>query len=103
MNSEKQIKLQTQAVACMTSFIKGLIEDDAAEESEVQQRNKKVLVPYTDQIVQSISALFQRSIEEKYTPLQEEVLATLSCLASLMDKQFEQHYSKFMPGLINIL
>ena len=31
------------------------------------------------------------------------MLASLSCLASLLDKTFENHYSKFMPGLINIL
>lgn len=43
------------------------------------------------------------SIEQNYRPLQEEILASLSCLASLLDKNFEQHYSSFMPGLINIL
>jgi len=86
MNNEKHLKMQTQAIACMTSFIKGLIEYEAAEDSEVQTKNKEVILPYTDQIIQSITVLFQRSIDEKYTPLQEEVLATLSCLASLMDK-----------------
>lgn len=35
--------------------------------------------------------------------MQEEVLASLACLASLLDTNFDQHYTKFMPGLLNIL
>jgi len=30
-------------------------------------------------------------------------LSTLSCLASVLDTNFEPHYGKFMPGLKNIL
>ena len=51
----------------------------------------------------AIGILFQTSIDKSYQPLQEEVLVTLSCVASVMDESFEVHYSKFMPGLINIL
>jgi len=47
--------------------------------------------------------LFEKSISSKYQPLQEEVLATLSCFASVLDTNFEAHYGKFMPGLKNIL
>ena len=36
MNNEPHIKLQTQTVACMTSFVKGLIDEEAAEDSESQ-------------------------------------------------------------------
>lgn len=35
--------------------------------------------------------------------MQEEVLASLSCLSTLLDTNFDQHYQKFMPGLLNIL
>lgn len=48
MNEEPKLKLQTQATACMTSFVKGLIDDEVAEDSEVQQKNKKVLIPYAE-------------------------------------------------------
>jgi hypothetical protein len=47
----------------MTSFVKGLIDEETAEDSEVNQNNKKILIPYSDQIVQSISVLFSKSIE----------------------------------------
>lgn len=69
----------------------------------MNQTNKAVLIPYAEDIVNSISHLFQRAIEQKYQPLQEEITACLSCMASLMDTNFESHYHKFMPGLKNII
>jgi hypothetical protein len=87
----------------MTSMIRGLIDEESAEDSEINIANKKLLVPYAEGIVESISNLFAKSITENYGPLQEEVLSTLSCLASVLDTNFEAHYNKFMPGLKNIL
>lgn len=103
MREETHLKMQTQAVCVLTSFIKGLIDEESAEDSEQNVKNKKVLLPYVDQIVECIGLLFSKSIDLKYRALQEEVLASLSCLAALLDNSFDQHYSKFMPGLINIL
>lgn len=103
MNSETKLKMQTQATACMTSLIRGLIDEESAEDSEINVANKKILVPYAEQIVKSISALFQKSIDSKYQPLQEEVLVTLSSMAAVMDTNFEPFYGTFMPGLKHIL
>lgn len=103
MTMETELKMQTQATAAMTSMIRGLIDEESAEDSEINVANKKLLVPYGDQVVQSIQVLFEKSIAAKYQPLQEEVLATLSCFASVLDTNFEAHYAKFMPGLKNIL
>jgi hypothetical protein len=87
----------------MTSFIRGLIDEETPEDSEVNNSNKGVLIPYADDIVTSISHLFQKAIDQKYQPLQEEITVCLSCMASLMDTNFEPHYNKFMPGLKNII
>ena len=103
MNEETHIKLQYQATACMTSMIRGLIDEDSAEDSEINVANKKLLMPFSNDLVTSISGLFQKALDQKYQPLQEEVLATLSCLASLLDNNFEPHYNVFMPGLKTIL
>ena len=84
-------------------MIRGLIDEETAEDSEVNKNNKGLIVPYADDLVNSISSLFQKSIERKYAPLQQEVLSTLSCLASVLDTNFEPHYAKFMPGLKNLL
>ena len=48
----------------MTSFIRGFLED--FEEEEEGTGNKKLLLPYADQIVESIAALFEKSVKEKY-------------------------------------
>jgi len=45
----------------------------------------------------------QKSIDEKYEPLQSEVLVMLSCLASVLDTSFAPYYDKFIPGLKSIL
>jgi hypothetical protein len=103
MNEEAHIKLQYQATASMTSLIRGLIDEDEAEDSETNLANKNLLIPYSNDIVNSISGLFQKALDQKYQPLQEEVLATLSCLASILDTNFEPHYNTFMPGLKVIL
>jgi hypothetical protein len=103
MNTETKLKMQTQATACMTSLIRGLIDEESAEDSEVNTANKKILVPYAEEIVNSISTLFQLSIDTKYQPLQEEVLVTLSSMAAVMDTNFEPFYGKFIPGLKQIL
>lgn len=103
MNTETKLKMQTQACACMTSLIRGLIDEESAEDSEINTSNKKILVPYAEGIVKSISALFQKSIDSKYQPLQEEVLVTLSSMAAVMDTNFEPFYCNFMPGLKQIL
>lgn len=50
-------------------MIRGLIDEETAEDSEVNIRNKKLLVPYADGLVTSISALFQKSIEQNYQAL----------------------------------
>lgn len=41
----------------MTSFVRGLIDEECAEDSETQQKNKKVLLPYADVILDSIANL----------------------------------------------
>lgn len=57
MNSEQKLKLQTQAAACMTSFVKGLLDDEVAEDSETQIKNKNILLPYAEPILDSIGIL----------------------------------------------
>lgn len=103
MAKETELKMQTQATAAMTSMIRGLIDEETAEDSEINVANKKLLEPYSDKIVQALQGLFQRALEAKYSPLQEEVLSTLSCFASVLDSAFAPHYGSFMPGLLSLL
>ena len=103
MGKETELKMQTQATAAMTSMIRGLIDEETAEDSEVNVANKKLLDPYSADIVKALQGLFNTALTAKYSPLQEEVLSTLSCFASVLDSAFAPHYGAFMPGLLSIL
>lgn len=63
MNEETHLKMQTQAVSVLTAFIKGLIDEESAEDSEQNTKNKNVLLPYADDIVKTISNLFGIAIQ----------------------------------------
>jgi len=58
MAKETELKMQTQATAAMTSMIRGLIDEETAEDSEINVANKKLLEPYSDKIVQALQGLF---------------------------------------------
>jgi len=60
-------------------------------------------LPYSDQLVKSISQMLELSISTNYTPLQLETLALLAVLAETLTDKFATHYSTFMPGLKTIL
>jgi len=64
MREETHLKLQTQATAVLTSFISGLLEQQ--DDDENLEKNKEILVPYSTDIVQTISGLFQVAIDKKY-------------------------------------
>lgn len=87
MLEDSLIKLKSQAVSCCINFVRGLINCDS-EEAELSEadieRNKNIVLGYSEELVLAISSLFQLSVEQKYTPLQEETLALLSCLAEVM-------------------
>ena len=48
MREETHLKMQTQACCVLTAFIKGLIDEESAEDSEQNEKNKKVLLPYVE-------------------------------------------------------
>lgn len=50
----------------MTSLIRGLIDEESAEDSETNLKNKNLLIPYSNDIVNCISVLFQKALETKY-------------------------------------
>jgi hypothetical protein len=105
MLEEQNIKLKTRATSCMVNFVRGLINEEGYEdvEDEIQKENSAILFPYASSIVETISALFQMSLDQNYAPLQEEVLSLISCIANVLESQFADYYGKFMPGLKHIL
>lgn len=85
MKDEQLLKMKTRAVQCMTNFVRGLFnEDDDQGKEDVPEDHKNLLNTYADDMVQTISDLFQLSIDQNYAPLQGEALALLSCLANVL-------------------
>lgn len=47
--------------------------------------------------------MFEEALTQNYQPLQEEVLALVSCIATLIEEKFVKYYPNFMPGLKKII
>ena len=62
MREEKHIKMQSQATACLTSFIRGLIELEEDKDGPTNTANKKLISPYAPDLVSAISTLLEKSI-----------------------------------------
>ncbi|CDW84107.1 importin beta- [Stylonychia lemnae] len=103
MQDEQLIKLRKQATSAMVNFVRGLINEEDDVEDKSHLVNAQVLEPYADDLVNTISMLFEQSLQSNYPPLQEEVLGLLSCLANVLETKFAQYYGRFMPGLKQIL
>ena len=58
MDTESEIKVQTLTTSCMIGFIRGLLDDEEDEDSEINVKNRNVIEPFADRIVNSISSLF---------------------------------------------
>jgi hypothetical protein len=61
MRDEETIKLKTRATSCMVNFVRGLINEESEE--AVDKENVEILKPYAAPIVETISVLFQMSLD----------------------------------------
>ena len=94
--SEKESSLKVKAQACkvLVEFLRGLL-----VENKDQDENCSILQPYSEQLIQLLSSLFEESLKLSYPPLQEASLNNLSVLANILEKDFSPYYDKIMPGL----
>ncbi len=98
--------MKAQVVSTTVSFVTNLTGTGKSDEDidpEIKDEGKKIIMQYSEALVQNISVLFQLSIDQSYQVLQEESLVLLSSLAELMAELFANHYGTFMPGLMSIL
>jgi len=60
MRDESLLKLKSQAVSCCVNLVRGLIDgnEDAEMTEEDIERNKKVVIGYSEELVTTISNLF---------------------------------------------
>jgi len=50
-----------------------------------------------------LTELLKKAIQEKYEPLQEEVMNLLNVSASLIEEQFSKYFKSFLPLMYEIL
>ena len=87
----------TQAASCFVNFLRGLLSKEQDEDEATE-----ILLPYAKDILDTLSTLFNGSLQINYFPLQEESLSCLSLLATILDKEFATYYHLIMPGLKQI-
>lgn len=102
MNSGSLIKIKTQATSAAVNFVRELITVDEAGIEETE-RETSAIEEYTDELLEICSKLFSEGIEHNHSSLQEEVLALISCIATLIEEKFVNYYQNFMPGLKHII
>lgn len=102
MNSGSYLKIKTQATSAAVNFVRELIQVDEAG-IEDTEKETSAIEAYTDDLLETCSKLFSEGLSVKYSALLEEVLALISCIATLIEEKFVQYYSNFMPGLIEII
>ena len=102
ISTEKILKLQTHAISCMINFTQGLIQEDDNEINDTK-KSSEILTLYADQLFSSLHENLRKGIQEKYEPLQEEVMNLLNVSATLIEEHFAKYFAKFMPLMVEIL
>lgn len=91
---ESSFRVKTQACKVLFDFLRGLL-----VKNKSQEENSHVIEPYSAELVQLLSVLFEDSLKLSYPPLQEASLNNISLLANILGKDFSPYYEKIMPGL----
>jgi hypothetical protein len=103
MNSEELLKMKTQAVSTMINFVRGFINADDDNEEDESTNANKIMEIYSKDLFLTLVSLLKQAMTNNYEPLQEEVMSLISCLASIIDKDFAKYYNDFMPMMLEIL
>ena len=93
MQTESPLIMKIQATSAIISFCKGIIEE---EENEV-------LNIYANPLLESLGKLLGESIEKNCQSLMDEVLTSLSMIATVLSDKFSNYYDAFVPFLKKII
>jgi hypothetical protein len=89
-DKESSIRVKTQSCNSLVEFLRGLVNEE---------NSAKLLSNFTADLVKLLSQLFEYSLKESYSPLQEASLSALSLLSNILEKEFAPFYDQLMPGL----
>jgi len=80
MKSEEHVKVKTQATSATINFVRDLIVIDENNIEDVKKESQ-VIEEYTEPLLKICAEIIEESLSSSYTPLQEEILALVSCVA----------------------
>lgn len=96
MKIEYPTRLLTQLASCMINYTKGLL---SAEETDL----KVCFKPYIPVLMQNFYNILQEGMRTGCNPLLQETLNALSIIATVLQSDFSEYYSYFMPSLLSII
>ena len=80
MKTESSLKLKSQATSATINFVRELIVVDERGIDDIKKESS-IMETYTKDLLATCSVLLNESLVKNYTPLQEETLALLACIA----------------------
>lgn len=99
-NEEENLRVRTQAITSLISFLKGLIDEE--DSGEVEDFSD-LLKPYSKDLLQLLAKIFNDSLKIDNFQLQETSLSCISLIATILDQEFTPFYNDIMPFLKELL
>ena len=103
MVEEPALKMQTQATRAVLAFCSGLTSFDEEDEEESKVSGQDIMKQYATQTLQSLVDILNKSISENHEPLQVQTLSLIGVIADVIQEDFKQYFTTFIPIMVNLL
>ena len=103
MVEEPALKMQTQATRAVLAFCSGLTSFDEEDEEESKVSGQDIMKQYATQTLQSLVDILNKSISENHEPLQVQTLSLIGVIADVIQEEFKQYFTTFIPIMVNLL
>jgi len=103
MVEEPTLKMQTQATRSVLAFSAGLLSFEEEDEEEAKVSGKEIMSTYANATLTSLVTILQKSISESHEPLQVQTLSLIGTISDVIQEDFQQYFSTFIPIMVNLL
>ena len=103
MVEEPTLKMQTQATRSVHAFCSGLLSFDEEDEEEAKVNGKDIMGQYASTTLNALVEILQKSIRENHEPLQAVTLGLIGTISDVIQEDFQQYFSTFIPIMVNLL
>ena len=103
MVEEPNLKMQTQATRSVLAFCAGLLNFDEDDEESAKVTGKEIMSQYATAMLESLVNILNKSISESHEPLQTATLSLIGTVSDVIQEDFSQYFSTFIPIMVNLL